>query len=106
MNTSLLAQAANEARGLAMDAVHKCSSGHLGLPLGAADIGAVLFGDKLVCVSLLVFYVFAMQCVSTLVIVKRETGSWKWACFQLAYLSGTAWLLAFAIFQIGRALGW
>ena len=49
MNTSLLAQAANEARGLAMDAVHKCSSGHLGLPLGAADIGAVLFGDKLVC---------------------------------------------------------
>jgi transketolase len=49
MNTSLLAQAANEARGLAMDAVHKCSSGHLGLPLGAAEIGAVLFGDKLVC---------------------------------------------------------
>jgi transketolase len=49
MNNALLAQAANEARGLAMDAVHKCSSGHLGLPLGAADIGAVLFGEKLVC---------------------------------------------------------
>ena len=49
MNNALLTQAANEARGLAMDAVHKCSSGHLGLPLGSADIGAVLFGEKLVC---------------------------------------------------------
>jgi transketolase len=47
MNKALLAQAANEARGLAMDAVHKCSSGHLGLPLGAAEIGAVLFGQSL-----------------------------------------------------------
>jgi transketolase len=49
MNTAILAQAANEARGLAMDAVHKCSSGHLGLPLGAAEIGAVLFGGSLAC---------------------------------------------------------
>lgn len=49
MNTAILALAANEARGLAMDAVHKCSSGHLGLPLGAAEIGAVLFGECLVC---------------------------------------------------------
>lgn len=47
MNTTLLAQAANEARGLAMDAVHACNSGHLGLPLGCADIGAVLFGESL-----------------------------------------------------------
>jgi transketolase len=49
MNNTLLAKAANEARGLAMDAVHKCSSGHLGLPLGSAEIGAVLFGDSLQC---------------------------------------------------------
>jgi len=47
MNTTLLAQAANEARGLAMDAVHACSSGHLGLPLGCAEIGATLFGESL-----------------------------------------------------------
>jgi transketolase len=47
MNTTLLAQAANEARGLAIDAVHACNSGHLGLPLGAAEVGAVLFGDAL-----------------------------------------------------------
>ena len=47
MNTSLLATAANEARGLAIDAVHACNSGHLGLPLGSAEIGAVLFGESL-----------------------------------------------------------
>ena len=47
MNKKLLAQAANEARGLAMDAVHACNSGHLGLPLGCAEIGAVLFGESL-----------------------------------------------------------
>ncbi len=42
-----LAQAAAEARGLAIDAVHACSSGHLGLPLGCAEIGAVLYGQVL-----------------------------------------------------------
>ena len=45
INTDLLTRSANEARGLAIDAVHACSSGHLGLPLGCAEIGAVLFGD-------------------------------------------------------------
>lgn len=48
LNTEILSQAANQARGLAIDAVHKCSSGHLGLPLGAAEIGAVLYGHALV----------------------------------------------------------
>jgi transketolase len=47
MNTAALLRATNEARGLAMDAIHACSSGHLGLPLGCAEIGAVLFGDSL-----------------------------------------------------------
>lgn len=47
MDKTILAQAANEARGLAIDAVHACSSGHLGLPLGCAEIGAALFGEGL-----------------------------------------------------------
>jgi transketolase len=47
LQTLILSNAANQARGLAIDAVHKCSSGHLGLPLGAAEIGAVLFGSEL-----------------------------------------------------------
>ncbi len=48
LQTDILAQAANQARGLAIDAVHKSSSGHLGLPLGCAEIGAVLYGHALV----------------------------------------------------------
>src|SRR6188472_3277589 len=47
LNIAALSTAANEARGLAMDAVHACSSGHLGLPLGCAEIGAVLYGYAL-----------------------------------------------------------
>ena len=47
MNTEILGKAAAEARGLAIDAVHACSSGHLGLPLGCAEIGSVLFGEGL-----------------------------------------------------------
>lgn len=47
MNKAILQSAANQARGLAMDAVHKSNSGHLGLPLGCAEIGATLFGHSL-----------------------------------------------------------
>ena len=47
MNTEILAKAATQARGLAIDAVHASNSGHLGLPLGCAEIGAVLFGHAL-----------------------------------------------------------
>jgi len=48
LNVEVLAKASNIARGLAIDAIHKCSSGHLGLPLGAAEIGAALYGHALV----------------------------------------------------------
>ncbi len=47
LDLTALTRAANEARGLAMDAVHACSSGHLGLPLGCAEIGAALYGHSL-----------------------------------------------------------
>jgi len=60
----------------------------------------------LVCISLLVFYVFAMQCVSTMAIVKRETNSWYWMWFQLVYMTGTAYVLSLAIYQIGTAMGY
>jgi len=47
MDTEILQNAAAQARGLAIDAVHACSSGHLGLPLGCAEIGSVLFSNSL-----------------------------------------------------------
>ena len=56
--------------------------------------------------TLMVFYVFALQCVSTVAIVRRETNGWKWPAFQFAYMTGLAWTLAFLLYQSGRALGW
>ena len=51
-------------------------------------------------VSLLLFYAFAMQCMSTLAIVKRETNSWKWPMLQLVIMSAFAYLVALVAFQI------
>ncbi|MCB0426651.1 MAG: ferrous iron transport protein B [Mangrovimonas sp.] len=51
-------------------------------------------------VSLLLFYAFAMQCMSTLAIVKRETNSWKWPMMQLVFMSGFAYLTALIAYQI------
>jgi len=60
----------------------------------------------LVAVTLMVFYVFAMQCVSTVAIVRRETNSWKWPFFQWLYMGALAWGLAFITYHGGRWLGW
>ncbi len=51
-------------------------------------------------ISLMLFYAFAMQCMSTLAIVKRETNSWKWPLLQLAFMSVFAYLVALAAYQI------
>jgi ferrous iron transport protein B len=49
--------------------------------------------------SLMLFYVFAMQCMSTLAVVKRETRSWKWPLIQLVYMTGMAYLFSLLIYQ-------
>ena len=67
--------------------------------------GAPLF-TPLVCLTLMVFYVFAMQCMSTVAVVKRETNSWRWPLFQIAYMTGTAWLVCLVFYQAGRGLGY
>ena len=51
-------------------------------------------------ISLLLFYAFAMQCVSTLAIVKKETNTWKWPILQLVFMSTFAYLVAFLAYQI------
>ena len=50
--------------------------------------------------SLLIFFVYAMQCLPTSAVVARESGSWKWAAGQFAFMSVFAWLASFAVFQI------
>lgn len=49
--------------------------------------------------SLMIFYVFAMQCMSTLAIVKRETKSWKWPLIQFTYMTVLAYILSFVVYQ-------
>ena len=53
-----------------------------------------------VAASLLVFYTFAMQCMSTLAIVYRETNGWKWPLLQLIYMSALAYISSFIVFQV------
>jgi ferrous iron transport protein B len=59
----------------------------------------------LTAITLMVFYVFALQCVSTVAIVRRETNSWKWPLFQWVYMGVLAWGLAFLTLQLGHFLG-
>jgi ferrous iron transport protein B len=55
--------------------------------------------------TLMVFYVFALQCVSTVAVVRRETNSWKWPFLQWLYMGALAWVLAFLTCRVGRWLG-
>ena len=67
--------------------------------------GEPLF-TPLVCLSLMFFYAFAMQCISSLVMTYRETNSWKWPALQLVYMTVLAYGVSFFIYQGGRLLGW
>lgn len=66
--------------------------------------GTVLY-TPLLGVTLMVFYVLALQCVSTIAVVRRETNSWKWPIFQWAYMFVLAWVMAFVTYQGGKILG-
>jgi ferrous iron transport protein B len=67
--------------------------------------GSVIY-TPLTAVTLMVFYVFALQCVSTVAIVRRETNSWKWPIFQWVYMGALAWGLAFIVYRAGHWFGW
>jgi ferrous iron transport protein B len=56
-------------------------------------------------VCLMVFFVLACQCMSTLSVITRESGSWRWAAFLFAYMTAVAYLVTLAVHQGGRALG-
>jgi ferrous iron transport protein B len=83
--------------------------GTLGTLYGADSLGlqAALHHDLTLggAMALVVFFAFAMQCTSTLAIVRRETNSWKWPALQFAYMSALAYVAAFATNQIILWLG-
>jgi ferrous iron transport protein B len=51
-------------------------------------------------VSLMIFYMLAMQCMSTLAVVRRETRSWKWPAIQLVYMTGLAYVMSLVAYQL------
>jgi ferrous iron transport protein B len=51
-------------------------------------------------ISLMIFYLFAMQCMSTLAVVRRETRSWKWPLIQLTYMTGLAYVMSLIAYQL------
>jgi len=83
--------------------------------VGETDEGSLLLKEKMKAavkpdgtpvftlatgLSLMIFYVFAMQCMSTLAVVKRETRSWKWPVIQLIYMTALAYLMSWVVYQI------
>lgn len=82
---------------------------------GRVDLGARLRAEvdpttglhvysPLVAVCLMIYYVLAMQCMSTVAVVRRETNGWKWPIFQLGYMTALAWIVTFLVYHVGTAL--
>lgn len=83
---------------------------------GTADLGKIMREEKnpvtgkplyppLVGISILVFYALACQCISTLAVVRRETGTWLWPAFMFAYMTALAYAGSFLVYQGGKLLG-
>ncbi|MEW6323144.1 MAG: ferrous iron transport protein B [Acidobacteriota bacterium] len=67
--------------------------------------GATLL-TPLAGVSLMVFFVLACQCMSTIAVVRRESGTWRWPLFMFVYMTVLAYVASLAVYQTGRLLGW
>ncbi|MFI2433582.1 ferrous iron transporter B [Streptomyces sp. NPDC018693] len=58
-----------------------------------------------VIAALLVYFAYALQCMATVAVIRRETGTWRWPAIAFGYLTGLAWLLAYAAKSVTAALG-
>ena len=63
-----------------------------------------LIYDVTTGLALMIFYVFALQCISTVIVVRRETNSWRWPLFQWVYMTGLAYLAAMVVYVFGQIL--
>ena len=59
----------------------------------------------LVAISLMVFYVYAAQCMATFAVVRTETNTWKWPIFMIVYMTALAYIMSFIVFNGGKMLG-
>lgn len=106
----LSAQAAREVMVSTLSTVYHVGGDGVDWAKGAAPerlratLGRAL--SPLAAVSLMVYFVFAMQCTSTLAVARRETGGWKWPALMFTYMTALAYLASLAVFQLGRLAGW
>jgi ferrous iron transport protein B len=71
----------------------------------AKDDNGQIVWTPLTALTLMVFFVLAMQCMSTVAIVRRETNSWSWTLFMVSYMTALAYFAAFITYQGGKLLG-
>jgi ferrous iron transport protein B len=73
----------------------------------AEQIGHVLAANWSIAtaLSLLAWYIFAPQCASTLAVIRRETGSWKWMAVTFAYMLALAYVASLLTYNLARAFG-
>jgi len=57
--------------------------------------------NRLTAICIMVYYVLAMQCMSTLAVMRRETNGWKWPLFQLGYMTALAYIVTLIVYRIG-----
>ncbi len=79
-----------------------------------ADLGKAMRADRYpngqpvwtaaVAASLLVWFVLAMQCMSTLAVARRETGTWRWPIFMLVYMNVLAYVVSFGVYRVALLL--
>jgi ferrous iron transport protein B len=76
----------------------------MGTDTSTMDLQAALHHDLTLggAVALLIFFAFAMQCISTIAVVRRETGGWKWPAIQFSYMTALAFVGAFIAFHVVR----
>ena len=60
----------------------------------------------LIAFSFLLFVLLYFPCIATIVAIKNESGSWKWALFTIFYTTGLAWLVSAVVYQIGKLMGY
>ena len=59
-----------------------------------------------VALSVMIFFALCAQCMSTLAVIQRETGSWGWAAFSFTYMTVLAYAAAFGVYRLGVWFGW
>ncbi|MEE3338503.1 MAG: hypothetical protein VX255_19120, partial [Candidatus Latescibacterota bacterium] len=62
--------------------------------------------DAPVALSVMVFFALCAQCTSTLAVIRREMGSWRWVVLSFGYMTALAYAGAFIVYQVTESLGW